>query len=67
MSGILKSITNASFFCISQRFGEAVLGFVITDVRNASNVNIGGAIQFAVVGFFLSILPYLIVLPLMKV
>ncbi|WP_420577986.1 hypothetical protein [Ekhidna sp.] len=66
MNGTLKSIATGALFCVSQRIGESVLGFIITDIRKASDVNFEGAIQFAFMGLFLSIVPYLIIFPLVK-
>jgi hypothetical protein len=66
MNGILKSIIIGVSYCLSQRLGESILGFIITDVRGASDVNIDGAILFAIIGFLLSVLPYLLLYPLVR-
>ena len=66
MNSPIKTIASGAFFCLSQRIVESLIGFVLTDLMNVSDVNFEGAIQFAIIGIFLTIVPYLLTFPIVN-
>lgn len=58
---LLYPILLALVFCTGQSLGEAVLGFIFTNVRIASDVNREGAVFFAVIRICLTLVPYVLV------
>ncbi len=58
---LLHPIILALLFCVAQSLGEALVGFVFTNVRRASDVNREGAVFFAVIKICLTLAPYVLV------
>ena len=57
-AGVQNSIFLGILYCFVQTFGEAIAGYIITDVRRISNINFEGAMLFGIIRIILTCIPF---------
>ena len=58
ITNILRTSALGLAFCIGQGFVEAILGYFITTVRQASDVNLEGAFLYFFIRLIITVAPY---------